>query len=236
MSTLLLFGLLAGSAQAFHTNTTHPYTLDTAYQPVSLHPETYWLLSDSEQSEDGESKGFIERKSQKYGQKYSHPAFTVSQRAAIVGGVAILGGGVAVVVGGTIMIVGVIPALVGDDTMITTGAVVAGVGAGVMGLGGITMTVGSIAAGVVLRKLGQDAPFTGLYIAVGGVATAVGSQFIPDASASETVANVGLLAVPVGVVTQLVTNRIHYKRYLDGLSLSPTFSADRVGAVAQFTF
>ena len=79
-------------------------------------------------------------------------------------------------------------------------------------------------------------PFTGLVIAAGGLAAAVGGSSVPETDASAAVRGYGMLAVPVGIVTQIIINGVHYNRYIEGLAVTPTFSKDSIGAVAQWTF
>ena len=195
------------------------------------------MVDDTEDDESsGDEGGILKRKSSRYKKMYGHPGFTIPQRASIVGGVTMIGGGVTFVVGGAVAIVGFIPALLDYDSMFKTGIVMMGVGGTAFTVGGLTMAVGSITAGVVLRRLDHDVPFTGLFIAAGGLAAAVGGAFVLETDTSVAVQSIGMLAVPAGILTQVIINGVHYNRYIEGLAVAPTFSRDSVGAVAQWTF
>ena len=238
MPLFSLVVLLSQPAEAFQQSSAS-VLLDTAYQPMTQPAHyKYSLVDDAEGGESsGDGDGNLKRTDRRYKQKYSHPGFTIPQRASIVGGVSMIGGGVTFLVGGVVAIVGFIPAAVTNNyTVYDSGIAVMGVGAAAFTLGGLTMTVGSITAGVVLRRLDHDLPFTGLYIAAGGLAAAVGGSLVPETDASATVQVYGMLAVPVGILTQVIINGVHYNRYIESLAVTPTFSRDSVGAVAQWTF
>lgn len=237
MPLFSLVALLSQPAEAFQQSSAS-VLLDTAYQPMAQPAHyKYSLVDDAEGGESsGDGDGDLKRTYPRTKQKYSHPGFTIPQRASIVGGVSMIGGGVTVLVGGAIALVGVIPAAVGNETIYNTGTTVMWVGAAAFTLGGLTMTVGSITAGVVLRRLDHDVPFTGLFIAAGGLAAAVGASSVPETDASAAVRGYGMLAVPAGIVTQIIINGVHYNRYIESLAVTPTFSRDSIGAVAQWTF
>ena len=118
-------------------------------------------------------------------------------------------------------------------------------GLGVLGVcAGATISfMGSSVARNVLVSRGETVPLTGVYLSSAGALTTVGSFLamhtkINDRGLSDsqsdvasTLVGAGLLAIPVGLATQQIINR--HNRYVDGLSLSPTFTHDSMGALVQ---
>lgn len=64
----------------------------------------------------------------------------------------------------------------------------------------------------------------------GGIGALFASEYVSSREASDFLLYGGLLAVPAGGVTQFLTNRVHYNRYIDTLAISPTLSPKGMGA------
>jgi hypothetical protein len=131
------------------------------------------------------------------------------------------------------------PLLIGGGYMALGGSVI-------VGLGFVATSIGSVTAGFALKKMGEDVPFTGLYIAASGVgvllaSTVLNTQTQELQSASEVASNIGAFAIPVGFVWQVVQNNRSYKSYMAksekvDFRVYPQINHMGFGAVAQLTF
>jgi len=177
------------------------------------------------------------------------PEFTRAHKLSSIGLTSIVYGSGMTVVGFGVGFIGVfIYWAEGDKRLAQTGFGMAGVGVLAVGAGATTSFVGSTVARNVLVSRGETVPLTGVYLASAGALTTVGSfvamhTTINDRGLSDSQSDVasklvgaGLLAIPVGLATQQIINRVGYTRYVDGLSLSPTFTQDSMGAMVQVQF
>ena len=134
-----------------------------------------------------------------------------------------------------------------DKTPVTNSLRVAGYSAlSVVGGAGVSYIGSSIARNVLVSK-GQQVPFFGGYIATFGVVsimTGFGTILhwngVEPSDARQQIGGIlsltGLAVIPVGLVTQHISNRVAYNRYVDSVSLAPTFSTESLGAMVQVRF
>ena len=179
----------------------------------------------------------------------SDPQFAMAHRLSSAGLTTIVGG---TVVTGVSFTTALILALAswpeGDMASARTALGISGLGLLGVCAGATTSFVGSTLARHVLISRGETVPLTGVYVASAGALTTVGSFLamnteINDRGLSDSQSVVaslmlgaGLLAIPVGLATQQIINRVGYTQYVDGLSLSPTFTHDSMGARVQVQF
>lgn len=135
----------------------------------------------------------------------------------------------------------------GENTAAINSLKVAGYSAlSVVGGAGVSFIGSSIARNVLVSK-GQQVPFLGGYIATFGVVslmTGFGTILhwngVEPSDARQQIGQmmslIGLTAIPTGLITQHITNRVAYNRYVDSVSLTPTFSTEAVGAMVQVRF
>ena len=111
---------------------------------------------------------------------------------------------------------------------------------------GISFVGSSIARSVLISK-GQHVPFAGAYLATTGVVSMLTGfglfanwNDVESSDARKQIGSTlflsGLAVIPVGLVTQHISNRVAYNRYVDSVSLAPTFSTDSAGAMVQVRF
>lgn len=144
-------------------------------------------------------------------------------------------------------IMGVFTILDDDKTEVTNSLRVAGYSAlSVVAGVGVSFVGSSIARNVLVSK-GEAVPFFGGYVATVGVVsliTGFGTLLhwndVEPSDARQQIGQMmsltGLAAIPTGVITQHITNRVAYNRYVESVSLAPTFSTESVGATVQVRF
>jgi len=177
------------------------------------------------------------------------PEFALAHRLSSAGLTAIVGGTVVTGVSFSVaVILGLANLYSGNMAPARTAFAISGLGALGVCAGATTSFLGSAVARNVLVSRGETVPLTGVYLSSAGALTTVGSfvamhTTINDRGLSDsqsdvasTLVGAGLLAIPVGLATQQIINRVGYNRYVDGLSLSPTFTHDSMGALVQFQF
>lgn len=135
----------------------------------------------------------------------------------------------------------------GENTAVINSLKVAGYSAlSVVGGAGVSFVGSSIARNVLVSK-GQQVPFFGGYIATFGVVslmTGFGTILhwngVEPSDARQQIGQMmsltGLAAIPTGLVMQHITNRGAYNRYVDSVSLAPTFSTEFVGGMVRVQF
>ena len=144
-------------------------------------------------------------------------------------------------------LIGIWTILDDDKTPVQKGLKVAGYSAlSVVGGDGVSFIGSSIARNVLVYK-GQPVPFAGSYLATTGVVsmfTGVGLvgtwNDVEPSEARQQIGRVliysGLTAIPTGLITQHIINRVAYNRYFGSVSLAPTFSTESAGAMVQVRF
>jgi hypothetical protein len=144
-------------------------------------------------------------------------------------------------------IMGIMTILDDDKTPVTNSLKFAGYSAlSVVGGAGVSFIGSSIARNVLVSK-GQQVPFFGGYIATFGVVsvlTGFGTILhwngVEPSDERQQIGQMmsltGLAVIPIGLVTQHITNRVAYNQYFDSVSLAPTFSTESVGGMVQVQF
>jgi hypothetical protein len=144
-------------------------------------------------------------------------------------------------------IMGIMTILDDDKTPVTNSLKFAGYSAlSVVGGAGVSYIGSSIARNVLVSK-GQQVPFFGGYIATFGVVsvlTGFGTILhwngVEPSDERQQIGQMmsltGLAVIPIGLVTQHITNRVAYNQYFDSVSLAPTFSTESVGGMVQVQF
>ena len=136
--------------------------------------------------------------------------------AGHVGILMMVGGGVTLGVGVVLVLPGAIIAIFGDPTLLIAGLVVGGIGLGTAVLGGLTAATGAIVSTPPLNQLGVKVPWTGMIVAGAGLGVLVGSLVasgLLQAPGLGSIAAVGAIAIPVGLVWQTVETTSGYRRY-----------------------
>ena len=144
-------------------------------------------------------------------------------------------------------LMGIMTILDDDKTPVTNSLRFAGYSAlSVVGGAGVSYIGSSIARNVLVSK-GQQVPFFGGYIATFGVVSLITGfgtilhwNGVEPSDARQQIGQMmsltGLAVIPVGLVTQHISNRVAYNRYVDSVSLAPTFSTESAGAMVQVRF
>lgn len=144
-------------------------------------------------------------------------------------------------------IMGVFTILDDDKTEVTNSLRFAGYSAlSVVAGAGISFVGSSIARNVLVSK-GEAVPFFGGYIATFGVVSLVTGfgtilhwNGVEPSDTRQQIGQMmsltGLAVIPIGLVTQHISNRVAYNRYVESMSLAPTFSTESVGAMVQVQF
>ena len=172
----------------------------------------------------------------------AHQFSSIGLTTIVVGSITTVGALVAAAIFGTF------GAIDGDTTTATNCLKVAGYSTlGVTAGAGASFIGGSIARNILMSK-GQSVPFAGGYLASAGVASTITGFMVGNVEwngieRSEAQRQIGgalllsgLVAVPTGLLTQHIINRSAYNRYVDSVSLTPTFSPDSVGTMVQVEF
>lgn len=241
-SLLLTLSTSQARSITFELPEQSPYSLNSDYVPSDI---VFLESSDAEAS----AKTAKEERNRRFSldAKYDK-RFKVSHRFSKVGIVTMGAGGVTAAVGVGVVFAGFFHSILIWDLspLIPAGTVMVAGGAALVGLGFMSTSIGSVAAGIALRKMGEDVPLTGLYIAASGAAVLISSSLVNSQSQGlqdplSAAYSLGSLAIPVGFIWQVVQNNRSYNSYMEksqkvDFHVFPQINHMGVGAVAQLTF